>query len=110
MVAVPHLVPAQHRAVPGAPVLRVRHLLGGPAVLGELARRPSRTAAASSGSSKSVKYCHGVDAAHSSPMNSMGVNADVITSAAPMACCPGVSSAPTRSPTARLPIWSWVCR
>ena len=45
-------------------------------------RRPARTASASSGSSCEVKYCHGVDAAHSSPMNSIGVNGEVSTSAA----------------------------
>ena len=46
-------------------------------------RRPSRTAFASSGFWWSVKYCHGVLAPHSSPMNSMGVNGEVSTSAAP---------------------------
>ena len=47
------------------------------------ARRPSRTASASSGSVWSVKYCHGVEAPHSSPMNSIGVNGEVSSSAAP---------------------------
>ena len=37
------------------------------------ARRPRRTASASTSSSKLVKNCHGVDAAHSSPMKIIGV-------------------------------------
>ncbi|MBY8874669.1 hypothetical protein K7640_22840 [Micromonospora sp. PLK6-60] len=38
--------------------------------------------AASSGSGWLVKNCHGVVAAHSSPMNSIGVNGAVISSVA----------------------------
>ena len=56
-------------------------------------RRPVRTASASSGSPWSVKYRHGVDAPHSSPMNSIGVYGEVSTSAAPIASWPGVSAA-----------------
>ena len=52
-------------------------------------RRPARTASASSGSSCEVKYCHGVDAAHSSPMKSIGVNGEVSTSAAATLARPG---------------------
>ena len=37
-------------------------------------RRPRRTASAIPRSVWSVKYCHGVDAPHSSPMNSIGVH------------------------------------
>ena len=72
------LGPVEHARLAGRRVLRVGHVLGVPAVLGELRaggrrgrRRPS------SGSGKSVKNCHGVDAAHSSPMKIIGVNADV---------------------------------
>ena len=48
-------------------------------------RRPVRTASASSGSGKEAKNCHGVLAAHSSPMNTIGVNGEQNTSAAPQA-------------------------
>ena len=69
------LRPVQLRAQEGRLVLRVR----------ARRRRPSRarrtppggrraTASASPGSVWSVKYCHGVAAPHSSPMNSIGVN------------------------------------
>ena len=64
-------------------VLRVRHVRGAPAVRAELRLRPASTALASAGSVWSVKYCHGVHAAHSSPMNSIGVNGAVSTSPAP---------------------------
>lgn len=36
-------------------------------------RRPSRTPSASSASGNEAKKHHGLDAAHSSPMNSIGV-------------------------------------
>ncbi|CAM5665843.1 hypothetical protein SALBM217S_02415 [Streptomyces griseoloalbus] len=71
-------------------------------------RRPSLTAFASSGSVWSVKNCHGVPAAHSSPMNSIGVNGAVSVSAAAHASSPGETSPASRSPWARLPIWSCV--
>jgi len=69
-------------------------------------RRPSRTARASPGSVWSVKYCHGVSAPHSSPMNSIGVNGEVSTRAAAILA----GSARIRSPIARLPTWSWFWR
>ena len=56
-----------------------------------------------------VKNCHGVDAAHSSPMNSIGVNGPVSTSTAAIARSSADSRAVSRSPAARLPIWSWFC-
>ena len=43
-------------------------------------------------------------------MNSIGVNGLVSTSVAPTASRPGERVAEIRSPTARLPIWSWSCR
>ena len=47
--------------------------------------RPLRVASPSSSSGCEVKNAHGVDAAHSSPMNSIGVNGPVSTSTAAMA-------------------------
>ena len=69
-----------------------------------------RTASASSGSGKEAKNCHGVLAAHSSPMNTIGVNGEQNSSAAPQASRPGETVADSRSPVARLPIWSWFWR
>lgn len=57
----------------------------------------------------SVKNCQGVVAPHSSPMKSIGVNGPVSVSAAAQASSPGERAADSRSPWARLPIWSWVC-
>ncbi len=72
-------------------------------------RRPSVTACASSGP-KSLKNRNGVEAAHSSPMNSSGI-AGASSSTALAACtAAGGASAEMRSPSARLPIWSWFCR
>ena len=71
--------------------------------------RPLRVASASSGSGCDVKNCHGVDAPHSSPMNSMGVPGAVIVSTA-ATCRRAIDSVwLSRSPAARLPIWSWSC-
>ena len=72
--------------------------------------RPSAVAVPSSGSGWLVKNCQGVLAPHSSPMNSIGVNGEVSTIVAPTASSPGERDAEIRSPTARLPIWSWSCR
>ena len=70
--------------------LRVGHDGVAPAVLGELrACGPRRTASRSAASGKCEKNCHGVRAPHSSPMNSIGVNGEVNTSAAPQASRPG---------------------
>ncbi len=71
-------------------------------------RRPRRTASASSGSVWSVKNCQGVEAPHSSPMKSIGVYGEVSVRVAAQASSPGDSVAESRSPCARLPIWSWV--
>jgi hypothetical protein len=57
-----------------------------------------------------VKNCHGVLAAHSSPMYSIGVNGAVSISVAPTRSIRGDTDAESRSPAARLPIWSWFCR
>ena len=43
-------------------------------------------------------------------MNSIGVNGEVSSSAAPTPSSPVDSVAPSRSPVARLPTWSWFCR
>ncbi|CAM5616378.1 hypothetical protein STENM327S_05535 [Streptomyces tendae] len=56
----------------------------------------------------SVKNCHGVPAAHSSPMNSIGVNGAVGVRVAAQAASPGETRDARRSPWARLPTWSWV--
>ena len=58
-------------------VLRVGDVRRGPAVRGELPPPALADRRASSGSTWSVKYCHGVAAPHSSPMNSIGVNGEV---------------------------------
>jgi hypothetical protein len=58
----------------------------------------------------SVKYCHGVSAPHSSPMNSIGVYGEVSTRPAPTLSSSDDSEAAIRSPVARLPTWSWSCR
>ena len=72
--------------------------------------RPARTASRSFSSGKCEKNCHGVRAPHSSPMNSIGVNGPLSSSAAPQASRPGERVSVSRSPMARLPIWSWFCR
>ncbi len=72
-------------------------------------RRPLRTASLSRSSGKWEKNCQGVRAPHSSPMNSMGVNGEQSSSAAPHATSPGVSDVAGRSPAARFPTWSWSC-
>ena len=69
--------------------------------------RPSAVARPSSGSGCDVKNCHGVEAAHSSPMNSMGVNGESTVSTAAIASPPSSSDCESRSPAARFPIWSW---
>jgi hypothetical protein len=43
-------------------------------------------------------------------MNSIGVNGEVSSRVAPTRSRPGDNDADIRSPTARLPIWSWFCR
>jgi len=91
-------------------VLRIRDVGGGPAVRGELAAPALRDGLGQPGSSWSVKYCQGVSAPHSSPMNSIGVNGAVSTSPAPTLSRPGGTRLAIRSPTARFPIWSWSCR
>ncbi len=67
-------------------------------------------ASASSCSGCEVKNCHGVLAPHSSPMNSIGVNGEVSRISAPTRARPVVAIWLSRSPVARLPIWSWFCR
>ena len=70
-------------------VLRVGYVVGGPAVLCELAAgRPRRGGQLRLGCE--VKNCHGVDAPHSSPMNSIGVNGSDSSRAAPAAQQPGL--------------------
>jgi hypothetical protein len=56
-----------------------------------------------------VKNCQGVDAAHSSPMNSIGVNGAARVSRAASASRSSSRVSVRRSPVARLPIWSWSC-
>ena len=54
-----------------------------------------------------MKNWNGVDAAHSSPWNSIGVNGPHSVSSAAHASWSSSSASVIRSPTARLPIWSW---
>ena len=72
--------------------------------------RPLAVASASSGSGCEVKKGQRVDAAHSSPIQSIGVNGEVSSSTAPTRSISGEVSSGSRSPTARLPTWSWFCR
>ena len=67
------LVPAQDRPVPRRGVLRVREGVGGPAVRAELGEAPLAHGLGEPGLLEVVKNCHGVEAAHSSPMNTMAV-------------------------------------
>ncbi len=69
--------------------------------------RPSETARPSSGSGWEVKNANGVDAPHSSPMNSIGVNGEARVSSAATASWSSSSASLSRSPRARLPTWSW---
>ncbi|MCY1231043.1 hypothetical protein D9M72_434790 [compost metagenome] len=73
------------------------------------ARRPSDTALARSGP-KSQKNWNGVEAANSSPMNSIGTCGDNSRQAMAARTSTGSPSAWMRSPKARLPTWSCVCR
>ncbi len=61
----------------------------------------------SSGSSWEVKNWNGVAAAHSSPWKSIGVNGPHRVSRAAQASWSSSSFSVIRSPTARLPTWSW---
>ena len=70
--------------------------------------RPSRTASASSGSGWEVKKRQGVLAPHSSPMKIIGVKGLSSVTTAAMASWSAESLADSRSPAARLPIWSWL--
>ena len=102
--------PVQHGGLEGRHVQRIRHVVAvfliGP---GEFPRRPLRTASARS-PLKSQKNGNGTFDPHSSPMNSIGTvgASSVMASAASIAS--GVTMASSRSPSARLPIWSWFCR
>ena len=72
--------------------------------------RPSRTASTSSGSPWLVKYRNGAVSPYSSPMKSSGTNGDSSTApAASFAALEARRSASSRSPSARLPTWSWFC-
>ena len=70
--------------------------------------RPRRTCSPSSGSGCEVKNCQGVVAPHSSPMKIIGENglSRVTIAARPCWSAPILSA--SRSPVARLPIWSWL--
>ena len=70
--------------------------------------RPVRTSSASSGSGWEVKNCQGVEAPHSSPMKIIGVNGlSPVINAASLSWS-GPRTSVSRSPSARLPIWSWL--
>ena len=59
---------------------------------------------------KSQKNGNGSRAPHSSPMNiSGGAGASSVTASAASSAAGGAST-DSRSPSARLPIWSWFCR
>ena len=68
---------------------------------------PRRSTRPSSGSGWEVKNWNGVEAAHSSPMNSIGVNGPHRVSSAAHASWSSSRCSVSRSPRARLPIWSW---
>ena len=61
----------------------------------------------SSSSGWEVKNWNGVVAAHSSPWNSIGVNGPQSVSSAAQASWSRSRASVIRSPTARLPTWSW---
>ena len=69
--------------------------------------RPFDTASPSQSSRWSVKNCHGVEAAHSSPMKSIGVFGASMRRTAPTASASVPTRCDSRSPAARLPTWSW---
>ena len=73
---------------------------------------PLAHARAASSGPKSQKYRNGVAAANSSPMNSIGTcGAQQQARRAPRACAAaGRRARAMRSPSARLPTWSCVCR
>ena len=54
-----------------------------------------------------MKNGHGVEAANSSPMKSIGTCGPVSSRAASAASAPSDRAAAVRSPPARLPTWSW---
>ena len=54
-----------------------------------------------------MKNWNGVEAAHSSPWKSIGVNGPASVSIAAQTSWSSSRWAVSRSPTARLPIWSW---
>ena len=60
-----------------------------------------------SGSGCEVKNWNGVDAPHSSPWKSIGVNGPARVSSAAQASWSSSRCSVNRSPRARLPIWSW---
>ena len=69
-------------------------------------RRPSRVASAIAGSMWSVKNWNGACSPYSSPMKSSGVcGAKRVTAARQRELVPPAG----RSPSARLPTWSWFC-
>ncbi len=80
---------------------------GSQPIFSNSAIRPSAVALPSSGSGCEVKNWNGVEAAHSSPWKSIGVNGPAIVSRAAQASWSSSSVSVIRSPTARLPIWSW---
>ena len=106
------LLPAQLRALEGGGVLRVGHVLGGPAEGGELAPAALRARPRpSSGSSWSVKYWNGVDAA---PLLALEQHrherrGEHQRGRRPAAGSGRRSVRRAARPAARLPTWSWFC-
>src|SRR5687768_6456754 len=72
-------------------------------------RLPVRTASTSFASEWLTKYGKGAGSPNSSPMKRSGTNGDVSKRAAASRSAFPSTSAVSRSPRIRLPIWSWFC-
>ena len=56
-----------------------------------------------------MKYWNGAVSPYSSPMNSIGMKGESTTAAAARRSLAGETIVDRRSPSMRLPIWSWFC-
>jgi len=96
-------VPVEARPEEGIGRLRIGHVARLHPNVANSWRRPPLTEAATAGSTWSVKYWNGLEAAHSSPMNSIGTKGDNKTMAAPTFARSIEICWLIRSPAARLP-------
>ena len=105
------LGPVQLRARERRRVLRVGHASASQPIRANSAMPALGGRSAELGLGCEVKNCHGVDAAHSSPMQSIGVNGAARSAARARRQQVVVEMlGASRSPAARLPTWSWFCR